>query len=156
VTARGSRSQVGYNPSVAGNASTGGAVSTASTMRVMGEARGTAPGGADYSVWVLQVDDGDPYLAVGGPGPQLEIRSALTGELLPGQALASKARTAIALHHARDVIVTSEQDQDGAWCAQAILAPGIAAHGAGETQQAAIDDCNEALDVLIDELRAGA
>jgi hypothetical protein len=39
---------------------------------------------------------------------------------------------------------------------QAILAPAIAAHGAGETQQAAIDDCNEALDVLIDELRAGA
>jgi hypothetical protein len=146
----------GYNPSVAGNASIGGAVSTASTMRVVGDARGTAPGVVDYSVWLLQVDDGGPYLAVGGSGPQLEIRSALTGELLPGQDLASRARTAIALHHARDVIVTSVQDQDGAWRAQAILAPGIAAHGDGETQQAAIDKCNEALDRLIDELRAKA
>jgi len=141
---------------MAGSAGTGREVSTASTMRIMGEARGTAPSGADYSVWLLQTDDAGPYLAVGGPGPHLEIRSALTGGLLPGQALAARSRTAIALHHARDVIVTSEQDEDGTWCARAVLAPGVAAHGDGETQQAAVDDCNAALDLLTDELRADA
>jgi predicted RNase H-like HicB family nuclease len=72
----------------------------------------------------------------------------------PDQALVAKARTAIALHHAKDVVVDFKPDEDGAWYAQAILAPGIAAFGYGETQQAAIDDCNEALDLLIDELRA--
>jgi predicted RNase H-like HicB family nuclease len=120
----------------------------------MGEARGTVPEGADYSVWLLQVDDGDPCLAVGGAGPQFEVRFALTGEVLPDRALVSKARTAIARHHARNVVVTAERDEDGLWCAQAILAPGIAAHGNGETRQAAVDDCNDALDLLIDELRA--
>ena len=133
----------------------GGVERTTSTMRVMGEARGSAPGGADYSVWLLQAD-GAACIAVDGSGPQLEIRSALTGELLADQALVAKARTAIALHHAGDVAVTSEQDEDGVWCAQAILAPGIAVYGDGETQQDAIDDCNGALDLLLDELRGVA
>jgi hypothetical protein len=107
-------------------------------------------------VWLLQVDDSGPYLAVGGPGPQLEIRSALTGGLLPCQALTWKARTAIALHHAGDVIVTSEQDQDGAWCAQAILAPALPPTGPGRRSRLPSTTANEALDLLIDELRAGA
>ena len=57
-------------------------------------------------MWLLQVDDGDPCLAVGGAGPQFEVRFALTGEVLPDRALVSKARTAIARHHARDVVAS--------------------------------------------------
>jgi hypothetical protein len=117
-------------------------------MRVTGRALGPA-GGTDYSAYLLQADSGLPYLATDHEG-QLVIRSALTGEALNDQDLARQARTAIALHNARDVAVTVEQDEDGAWCAQAVLAPGAAAFGSGASRQAAIDACNDELDLLVD------
>jgi predicted RNase H-like HicB family nuclease len=55
-----------------------------------------------------------------------------------------------------DVIDTSEQDEDDAWSAQAILAPGIATVGEGDTREQAVEECNNGLELLIDELRASA
>jgi predicted RNase H-like HicB family nuclease len=132
-----------------------GAGGSASAMRVVGRARGTSIG-SDYDVYLLQEDGGPAYLASAGGGAELVIRSALTFEELDGQDLVRKARVTIALHNARDVIVTSEQDEDGAWCAQAVLAPGIAAFGDGTTREDAVEDCNNGLELLIDELRAAA
>jgi predicted RNase H-like HicB family nuclease len=54
------------------------------------------------------------------------------------------------------VIDTSEQDEDDAWSAQAILAPGIATVGEGDTREQAVEECNKWLELLIDELRASA
>jgi predicted RNase H-like HicB family nuclease len=43
-----------------------------------------------------------------------------------------------------------EQDEDGAWCASALLRPGVGAVGDGATQEEAITDLREALSALID------
>ena len=44
-----------------------------------------------------------------------------------------------------------EQDEDGVWCASAQLRPGVGAVGDGPTQEAAIADLREALEVLLAE-----
>lgn len=126
-----------------------------SRIRVTGQARGTV-GGTDYSAWLLQSDGSVPFVAASSGGANLVIRSAVTGETLGDQGLTSAARVAIALYTWPDAIVTSEQDEDGAWCAKAILAPGIAAFGDGGTREEAVEDCNAGLAVLLDELRASA
>lgn len=45
-----------------------------------------------------------------------------------------------------------EQDEDGVWCASAQLRPGVAAFGDGPTQEAAIADLCEGLELLIEEV----
>ncbi|HUY50306.1 MAG TPA: hypothetical protein VMV92_32140 [Streptosporangiaceae bacterium] len=45
-----------------------------------------------------------------------------------------------------------EQDEDGVWCASAQLRPGVGAVGDGPTQEAAVADLREALEVLLDEV----
>ncbi len=45
-----------------------------------------------------------------------------------------------------------EQDEDGVWCASAQLRPGVGAVGDGPTQEAAIADLREALQVLLAEV----
>jgi predicted RNase H-like HicB family nuclease len=45
-----------------------------------------------------------------------------------------------------------EQDEDGVWCASAQLRPGVGAVGDGPTQEAAIADLREALEVLLAEV----
>lgn len=122
-------------------------------IKVTGHARGSA-GGTDYSAWLLQADDGVPCVAVNSGGANLVIRAALYGEILDDQGLVAAVRRAIALYTWPDAIVTSEQDEDGAWCAQAILAPGIGTFGEGDTKEAAVEDCNVGLALLLDELRA--
>ena len=42
-----------------------------------------------------------------------------------------------------------EQDEDGVWCASAQLRPGVGAVGDGPTQEAAIADLREALELLL-------
>jgi predicted RNase H-like HicB family nuclease len=44
-----------------------------------------------------------------------------------------------------------EQDEDGIWSAHAQLRPGIGAHGAGDTPDAAVADLRVALSGLIEE-----
>lgn len=44
-----------------------------------------------------------------------------------------------------------EQDEDGAWCADAYLRPGVGAFGSGETREAAIEDLRAGLELLLDE-----
>jgi predicted RNase H-like HicB family nuclease len=123
------------------------------TMRVMGTARGD-----DWGVYLLQADDGGSYLAASHeawPAGHLVVRNALTSTiLLFPQNLIAQVRTAIALHNAPDVAVTAKQDEDGVWCAQAVLAPGVGAVGHGTTQELAVEDCNVALELLVEELRA--
>jgi predicted RNase H-like HicB family nuclease len=46
---------------------------------------------------------------------------------------------------------TVQQDEDGVWCAHAQLRPGVAAHGEGNSREAAIADLREALNGLIAE-----
>ena len=141
-------------PAMAENVGTSDTGSAAGAMRIMGRVLGQARG-TDYSVYLLQVDSGPPYIAADHEG-ELVIRSALTGEGLDDQGLTRQVRTAIALRYAGDIAVTAEQDEDGAWCAQAVLAPGVAAFGSGATQQDAIDECNDGLELLLDELRTSA
>ena len=45
-----------------------------------------------------------------------------------------------------------EQDEDGVRCASAQLRPGVGAVGDGPTQEAAIADLREALEVLLAEV----
>jgi predicted RNase H-like HicB family nuclease len=45
-----------------------------------------------------------------------------------------------------------EQDEDGVWCASAQLRPGVAAFGDGPTQEAAIADLREAVELLLEEV----
>lgn len=123
-------------------------------MRVMGRALGQGSGAA-YDAYLLQVDGGPIYVATAA-GEQLVVRSALTGEIPDDQDITMQVRTEIALHNARDAAVTAEQDEGGAWSAQAVLAPGVVAFGSGVSRQAAIDECNDRLGLLVDELRASA
>jgi predicted RNase H-like HicB family nuclease len=46
---------------------------------------------------------------------------------------------------------TLEQDEDGVWCAHALLRPQVGANGEGDTPEAAIADLREALTGLINE-----
>lgn len=54
----------------------------------------------------------------------------------------------------RDVHVpyVVEQDEDGVWCGSATLRPGVAAFGYGPTQEAAIADLREGLELLLEEV----
>jgi predicted RNase H-like HicB family nuclease len=47
---------------------------------------------------------------------------------------------------------TIEQDEDGAWCAAAVLRQGVAAFGVGATREAAIADLRSGLTLLIEEV----
>ena len=49
---------------------------------------------------------------------------------------------------------TVEQDEDGVWCADAQLRPGVGANGEGHTREAAVADLREALEGLIAEFGA--
>ena len=49
-----------------------------------------------------------------------------------------------------DVPYTIEQDEDGVWCASAVLRPGVGAVGDGTTPEEAIADLRGALDALLD------
>lgn len=44
---------------------------------------------------------------------------------------------------------TLEQDEDGVWCATAVLRPGVGAVGDGATQEEAIADLRAALNALL-------
>lgn len=44
-----------------------------------------------------------------------------------------------------------EQDEDGAWCADAYLRPGVGAFGSGDTREAAVVDLRAGLELLLDE-----
>lgn len=46
---------------------------------------------------------------------------------------------------------TVEQDEDGVWCASALLRPGVGAVGDGATQEEAIADLRAGLELLIEE-----
>lgn len=52
----------------------------------------------------------------------------------------------------RDVHVpyTVEQDEDGVWCASALIRPGVGAVGDGATPEEAIADLRTALEALLD------
>ena len=47
---------------------------------------------------------------------------------------------------------TLEQDEDGVWCASALIRPGAGAVGDGSTPEEAVADLREALMALIDEV----
>jgi predicted RNase H-like HicB family nuclease len=47
---------------------------------------------------------------------------------------------------------TVEQDEDGVWCASALLRPGVGAVGDGATQEEAIEDLRAGLELLIEEV----
>ena len=49
------------------------------------------------------------------------------------------------------VLYTVEQDEDGVWCAHALLRPGVGANGEGDSPATAIADLREALAGLIAE-----
>lgn len=55
--------------------------------------------------------------------------------------------------HAVHIPYTVEQDEDGVWCADAQLRPGVGAHGYGDTRDEAIADLREALIALIETVR---
>lgn len=43
-----------------------------------------------------------------------------------------------------------EQDEDGVWCASALLRPGVVAFGDGTTPEEAVTDLRAALEALLD------
>jgi predicted RNase H-like HicB family nuclease len=45
-----------------------------------------------------------------------------------------------------------EQDEDGGWCASALLRPGVGAFGDGATPEEAIADLRSGLTLLIEEV----
>lgn len=49
--------------------------------------------------------------------------------------------------------ITVEQDEDGIWCARAIVRPGVGAVGDGPTREAALVDMQASLDLLLEELK---
>ncbi|MCK9923815.1 hypothetical protein MXD61_18410 [Frankia sp. AgPm24] len=49
------------------------------------------------------------------------------------------------------VPIVVERAEDGVWCVDAQLRPGVGAHGEGTTEQEALDDLREALIGLIEE-----
>ncbi len=46
---------------------------------------------------------------------------------------------------------TIEQDEDGVWCAQALLRPGVSANGQGDTPDAALAGLRSAFALLVEE-----
>ena len=56
-----------------------------------------------------------------------------------------------AAKHEVTVPYTVEQDEDGVWCAHALLQQGVGANGEGDTPEAAAEDLREALTGLIEE-----
>jgi predicted RNase H-like HicB family nuclease len=52
--------------------------------------------------------------------------------------------------HDVTVPYTIEQDEDGVWCAHALLRHGVGANGEGHTPEAAVEDLREALTGLIE------
>jgi predicted RNase H-like HicB family nuclease len=51
--------------------------------------------------------------------------------------------------HEVTVPYTIEQDEDGVWCAHALLRHGVGANGEGDTPEAAVEDLREALTGLV-------
>jgi len=47
---------------------------------------------------------------------------------------------------------TLDQDEDGVWCASALIRPGVGAAGDGATLEEALDDLREGLAALIAEI----
>ena len=45
-----------------------------------------------------------------------------------------------------------EQDEDGVWCASALLRPGVGAVGDGATREEALADLRTGLELLIEEV----
>ena len=54
------------------------------------------------------------------------------------------------MKHDVNVPYTIEQDEDGVWCAHALLRHGVGANGEGDTPEAAVADLREALTGLIE------
>lgn len=54
--------------------------------------------------------------------------------------------------HAVHVPYVVEQDEDGAWCASALLRSGVGAFGDGATREEAIADLRAGLELLIEEV----
>ncbi|WP_433160363.1 type II toxin-antitoxin system HicB family antitoxin [Kribbella sp. CA-247076] len=54
----------------------------------------------------------------------------------------------------QDVTVpyTIEQDEDGVWCAHALLAHGVGANGEGDTPEQAVEDLRDALTGLVESV----
>ncbi|GAA1083646.1 hypothetical protein [Nocardiopsis metallicus] len=51
---------------------------------------------------------------------------------------------------------TIEQDEDGVWCAHAVLRPGVSAHGEGDTPDAALAELRAAFALLAKEFDTSA
>ncbi|MFE1169878.1 hypothetical protein [Nocardiopsis sp. NPDC058789] len=51
---------------------------------------------------------------------------------------------------------TIEQDEDGVWCARAVLRAGVSAHGEGDTPDAALADLRTAFALLTEEFGSPA
>ena len=49
-----------------------------------------------------------------------------------------------------------EKDEDGVWCASAVLRPGVGAVGDGETPDAALADLREGLLLLLEDMEPPA
>lgn len=49
-----------------------------------------------------------------------------------------------------------EQDEDGVWCASAVLRPGVGAVGDGETPEAALTDLRAGLLLLLEDIEPPA
>ena len=54
------------------------------------------------------------------------------------------------MKHEVTVPYTIERDENGVWCAHALLRHGVGANGEGDTPEAAVEDLGEALSALIE------
>lgn len=88
------------------------------------------------------------------PGVSGVTRLLDSTRALPDQERTTRLRIAIALHNASSAIATAAQDEGGAWRAQVVLAPGLAAFGNGPTEESAMENCAGELSLLLEELRA--
>jgi hypothetical protein len=57
---------------------------------------------------------------------------------------------AVCVTHVVHIPYVVEQDEDGAWCASAMLRPGVGAFGEGATSGEAITDLRAALETLLE------
>jgi uncharacterized protein YbjT (DUF2867 family) len=92
--------------------------------------------------WALEAGHPVERLAAGRP------RAGLLSPTRPAQDCATINFVTRVVH----VPYAVEQDEDGVWCATAQLRPGVGAVGDGSTQEAAIADLREALEVLLAEV----
>lgn len=120
------------------------------SMRVTGMASGKSRG-QDYDVYLLQGDE-HAYTAVVRQH-DLRVYYSRTGSLLADSHHTGEARAAIAGHNLETAIMMSAQDEEGRWHARVVLGPGVAASGTGDTQQEAIEDCQEEISILVRELK---